>query len=127
MNRREGFTLIEVIVAIVVLAVSVMGLQLVAATMLQQTGNAQIQLTAAQLAEDRIDFIMLEPVYDSLPRYVATENNIANYPGFIRQTTMSRTRDSTAAGITDFRRITVRVTAPQLNRAVVRTVTVGAQ
>ena len=127
MTNRRGFSLVEVIVALVILAISVLGLQLVAAGMLARTGTAQIQLAAAQLAEDRIDFIMLEPVYDSLPRYVAAENSLADYPGFVRTTTVVRTRDSTAAGITDFRRITVRVSAPRLLTPVVRTVTIAAQ
>ena len=127
MKRRDGFTLIEVIAAIVVLAVAVMGLQMVAVNMLSQTTDAQLQLTAANLAEDRIDFLMLEPVYDSLPRYAGIETNIPNHPTFTRQTLISRTRDSTAAGITDFRRITVRVTAPGLPRPVERTVTVATQ
>jgi prepilin-type N-terminal cleavage/methylation domain-containing protein len=127
MTNKQGFSLIEVIVALVILAVSVMGLQLVAANMLAQAGTAQLQLAASQLAEDRVDFIVLEPVYDSLPRYAATENALPNYPGFVRTTAISRTRDSTAAGITDFRRITVSVSAPRLRAPVVRTITIAAQ
>jgi prepilin-type N-terminal cleavage/methylation domain-containing protein len=127
MTNKQGFSLIEVVVALVIMAIAVMGLQLVAASMLTQTGTAQIELAAAQLAEDRVDFIMLEPVYDSLPRYVGTESNLPDFPGFVRTTAIARTRDSTAAGITDFRRITVSVAAPRLRAPIVRTVTIATQ
>ena len=126
MKQQNGFTLIEVIVALLLLSFAVLGLQLVAGTMLRQMTTSQVQLSAAQLAEDRIDFIRLEPVYANLPSYAATEAAITGFPNFQRVTSIRHVRDSTARGVTDYRRITVRVTAPGLPTPVTRTITIGA-
>ncbi len=56
MRARTGFSMVEVIIALVLLGVAVLGLQLVAATMVRQTALSQVRLTAAQLAEDRTCF-----------------------------------------------------------------------
>jgi type IV pilus modification protein PilV len=126
MSARHGFSLIEVIVALLVLSVGVLGMQLVAATMVRQLSVGQVQMSAAQLAEDRMDLIRLEPSYANLPSYVATEANLPGFTGFSRSTAVVHVRDSTAAGITDYRRVTVRVMAPGLTTPITRTLTVAA-
>lgn len=126
MKERAGFTMVEVVVALMLMSIAVLGLQLVAAGMLRQTSASQIRLTAAQLAEDRIDLIKLEPIYANLSNYVATETNITGFPKFTRETVLTARRDSTAAGVTDYKRITVSVTAPGLTTPIVRNITVGA-
>lgn len=126
MKVRAGFTMVEVIVALMLMSVAVLGLQLVAASMLRQTSASQVRLSAAQLAEDRVDLIKLEPIYDNLSNYVATETNIVGFPRYTRRTTLLARRDSTAAGITDYKRITVAVTAPGLATPIMRNITVGA-
>ena len=126
MRVRNGFTMVEVIVSLVLLSIAVLGLQLVAASMLRQTSVSQVRLSAAQLAEDRVDLIKLEPNYGNLSSYVATENNITGFPRYTRRTTLLARRDSTVNGITDFKRITVAVTAPGLSAPIIRNVTVGA-
>lgn len=126
MMTRNGFSLVEVIVALVLMSIAILGLQLVAASMLQQTSASQIRLSAAQLAEDRVDLIKLEPNYANLSNYVAVETNITGFPRYSRRTTLVARRDSTASGITDFKRMTVAVTAPGLATPIIRNVTVGA-
>jgi hypothetical protein len=80
--------------------------------MFRRTTTAQQQITAAQLAEDRIDLIKLEPLYANLPSYVAPESTIPGYPDFRRTTAVVQKRDSTARGIRDYHVVTVQVMAP---------------
>lgn len=126
MKNQNGFTMVEVVVSLLLLSVSVLGLQLVAATMVRQTSQSQVRLSAAQLAEDRIDLIRLEPVYNNINNYAASENSIPGFPNFTRQTVVNVRRDSTAAGITDYKRVSVTVRAPGLIAPVIRTITIGA-
>lgn len=126
MRAREGFTMVEVIVALLLMSVAILGLQLVAASMLRQTSASQVRLTASQLAEDRVDLIKLEPVYANLSNYAVVETDITGFPNYTRRTTLLARRDSTSNGITDYKRITVAVTAPGLATPIIRNLTIGA-
>ena len=131
MSRREGFTLVEVVVALLLLSVSVLGIQIVAASMLRRMATGNIQQTAIQLAEDRIDRVRLEPNYAVLDSFARTESTLTGFPNYTRITTVTRFVDTTAAGtdtmrITDFRRFTVEVRRQALPAPVFRTLVIGA-
>jgi prepilin-type N-terminal cleavage/methylation domain-containing protein len=127
MRRRDGFTLIEVIVALVVLAFVLLGGQAVAARMLFQITSAERQLAAVQLADDRIDFIRLDPQYDSLKvRYEKTESNLPGWAGATRPTRQHRIQTTTSNGVTDYWKITVEVAVPGLQDPVRRSLSIGA-
>ena len=126
MKVQNGFTLVEVIVALMLLTTTVMGMQLMTTQMLRRMTTSQIQLSASQLAEDRLDRIRLEPNYANLPTYAGTESAIIGFPNYTRITTVVQQRDSTSTGITDFRRITVEVSAPALSPSIKRTLVIGA-
>jgi len=125
MRTRKGFSLVEVIVALVLLTILMLGAQALAARMIRTTTTANIQVTAAQIAEDRIDFVRLDPQYDSLvARYAVTENPVTGYPGYQRITAFTQTLAVTTNGTTDFQTMTVRVTHQQLVTPVSRTVVI---
>jgi prepilin-type N-terminal cleavage/methylation domain-containing protein len=126
MQSRRGFTLIEVIVALLLLSVAIIGASAMGSLMFRRVSLANVQFTAVQLAEDRLDFVRLEPVYANLPNYVLNEPVIVGYPGFTRTTTVVRTLNVTVQGTTDFRRVTVQVTSPGGVLPVVRSITIGA-
>jgi len=126
MTSRNGFTLLEVIVALMLLSTTVMGMQLVTVTMLRNQTRAHARLTASQLAEDRLDRVRLEPDYTALAGYALTEDTVAGFRGFRRITEVRSRRDSTALGIIDYREITVRVTGQGLTTPVVRSLVIGA-
>jgi prepilin-type N-terminal cleavage/methylation domain-containing protein len=126
MKQRDGFTLVEIIVALMLLATAVVGMQMTIVSMLRFTTRSQTSLTAVHLAEDRLDVIRLQPNYQTLTSFVGTEASIPGSPGYQRITSMTHTRDSTAAGITDYQRVTVEVRAPWLAAPVVRTLIIGA-
>lgn len=126
MRARAGFTLVEVVMALMLLSVAMLGMQMIGLTMLRRTTTSQVRLSATQLAEDRIDMIKLEPVYANVDSYARTESTITGFPGFTRVTAVNARRDSTATGITDYKRVTVTVSGPGLEFPVSRNVTVAA-
>ena len=125
--NRHGFSLIETLVALVLLGVVVLGIQGSTARMITQTTRSNTEILAMQLAEDRIDLIKMDPQYDSLvARYGTTETSIPYWPGFNRTTQLTARRDSTANGITEWVKVTVTVIGPGLRIPFVRSVTIGA-
>jgi type IV pilus modification protein PilV len=126
MKTREGFTLIEVIMALMILSVAILGMQAMAGTMLRRVTLSNTQLEAIQLAEDRLDMIRLEPAYVNLDSYVANENPVVGKPSFRRITSVVRTNTTTTNGTTDYKKITVEVRGPGGIAPVIRSITIGA-
>lgn len=125
--NRDGFSLIETLVALVLLGVVVLGIQGTTAGMITQTTRSNVEILAMQLAEDRIDLVKMDPQFDSLvTRYTATETNIPNWPGYTRSTRLAARRDSTSNGITEWVKVTVAVNGPGLSSPFLRSVTIGA-
>jgi type IV pilus modification protein PilV len=125
MRTRDGFSLVEVMVALVMLTAMMLGATALAGRMIRTSTSANIQVTAGQLAEDRVDFVRLDPQYDSLSvRYAGTENPVTGYPGYTRTTAVTRTTTVTTNGTTDYITMTVRVTHQQLSTPVARTVVI---
>jgi prepilin-type N-terminal cleavage/methylation domain-containing protein len=126
MKQQRGFSLIEVVVAMLILTTAILGSQAVSAKMLRLLGTSTVKSGAIQLAEDRIGMIRLDPRYTTLNTYAATESSLTGWPGFTRITTVKAVRDSIAAGVTDYKQISVKVTAPGIPAGVVRSITIGA-
>jgi prepilin-type N-terminal cleavage/methylation domain-containing protein len=126
MQIRSGFSLVEVIVALMLLVVAVTGMEQAAVNMFRRNSASQVKLSASQLAEDRIDLIKLEPIYANLPSYAASETAIPGFPSFERTTVVVQRRDSTFRGVRDYRVVTVRVAAPGLSQPVIRVHSIGA-
>ena len=124
---RRGFTLVEVAVALVILAAGMLTLQSALVRLMHQTTVDTRADVALQLVKDRIDLVRVDPQYDSLnTRYAGTETNAGGVPGLSRVTNIVRTRDSTALGITDYKQITVTVSGRGMAKPLARTVSVAA-
>ena len=54
-SRRAGFTIVELVVAVVVLSIGLLGLAGTSAVVLRQMKGAKEQLTASQVAASRIE------------------------------------------------------------------------
>lgn len=124
LRRNGGFTLIEALVAMVILSIVLVGMQ---ATLTQRlSGDLKLQdvrNVAIQLAADRIRTVQLDPVYGALgARYAASENAITGAPGYQRVTDVTRT----VAGGNDYTTISVKVTHPRLAAPVTRSIVVAA-
>jgi prepilin-type N-terminal cleavage/methylation domain-containing protein len=127
MRNRDGFSLVEVVVALVILAVAIMGAQTMTATMIRTVSTSNAGNAAAQLVEDRIDLIRTDPAYDSLfQKYAGTEASLPGWSTLQRVTQLTRTYDTTATGITDFYTVTVSVSGQGLLNPVRRTIVVGS-
>lgn len=122
-RRDAGFTLLEVLIAMVILSIMILGFQAAFAGRLLSTVNAEDRRTVAlQLAAERVRAVQLDPVYAALEtRYETTEATLASFPGYRRATRVDRT---TTGG--DYTTVTVTVTHARLARPVTRTLVVAA-
>ncbi|MGH7648903.1 MAG: type IV pilus modification PilV family protein [Gemmatimonadaceae bacterium] len=123
--RRTGFTLIEVMMALVILLGVILGVAQLTAKMVHTVATSDQQLTAVQLAEGRLEQIRLDPDYTDLEtNYNATETSFPTLTGFKRVTVV--THVGGAGKTQDYKKVTVTVTGPGVVSPVSRTVTVGA-
>lgn len=127
-TSRPGFTLIELVVAVMVLAVVTLGLGGATLRLIGVGAESAIEMAAVGLAEDRIAWILADPGYDTLEaRYSDLEFDLAPVPGSTRETRVTRVRDVQQSGrILDYHTVTVTVTAPALSRPVSRTITIAS-
>lgn len=125
---RQGFTLVEMTVALVILAVGVLGISSSAGRLGQVSTTAQSEAVALQAVEDRLSLVLLHPNYAKLDSiFSKTENNVPA-TGYKRVTKVIRSITTGANGKKiDFSDIIVTVTGPGLpSTGVNRTQTVGA-
>jgi type IV pilus modification protein PilV len=127
MGKRDGFSLVEVVVALVILAVAIMGSMSMATTMIRTVTSSNAQNAASQLIEDRLDRLRTDPAYDSLSlKYAGTESPVAGWPLYSRVTQLTRTQTTTNGLVTDYFTITVTVTGRPLRAPISRTIVVGS-
>lgn len=122
---RAGFTLVEVMMALVILAVVLLGLAATTSGFVRTVATSDLQTAAITLAEDRIATIQMDPDcarIDSV--YAGTESNFATLRGFTRRTDVVRVGGPGQP--VNHTRITVTVAGPGLSPPVQRTVTMAA-
>lgn len=120
MHGRDGFTLMEVLVAMVLLGFAVLGVQAaITDRFIRNVGHEDHRATAIQLAADRLTEIQSEPRYAELSgRFAGTEDSLPGFPRFARQTRVSPTTGHTI--------VTVRVITPTQRDTVSLTSVVAA-
>ena len=112
----EGFSLVEVLVALVIVSVAMMALAASSVTFLQTVSETDQRAAAVQLAEDRIATILADPEYDMLEaRYDTTETGFTSMPDAVRTTEVVRFNAPT------YTRVDVTVTGPGIDDPVTRT------
>jgi len=128
MREEKGFTLIEIMVAIVMLSVAILGLSASSSKMLEPTNSAETEFIALQYVEDRLAEIRMDPRYgvlDSL--YVATESTLPGLAGAQRVTAFARTRTLQASGkYIDYWTVTVTVSGGRVPAPVARSLIMAA-
>lgn len=85
-DDRSGFTLIEVMIALVILSVVLLGLAGTVGALSVQVARTTSSTEAIQLAESRITRIELNPQYDSLETWFQGEETDVNGTGYDRET-----------------------------------------
>lgn len=122
-TRRNGFTLIEVLIAVVILGIAGLSLMRVTSRMIRSVTDDRTRTLASASADARIARIRAWPTYSTLEAtFAATESNTP-VTGLTRVTTITRT-----GGVgqpNDYKRVTVTVSGTQLTSNVSRTVTIA--
>jgi prepilin-type N-terminal cleavage/methylation domain-containing protein len=126
MRRRrtdEGFTLIEIIMAVTILSGVVLMMAAPASKFLSTTAKSQRRIAASAAADAQIALVRMYPNYDSLRvKFDSTRNNVP-FPGFTRSTSVVRTA---AGGNGDVTRVVVTINGPGLATPIKRTATIAA-
>ena len=121
---ESGFTLIEVMIALVVLTIAALSLMQMSGRMIRSVTDDRVRTLAAAAVDARIAEVRSWPTYSTLDgKYAGTETNTPT-AGLIRVTTIVRTGGTGQPN--DYKRVTVRVSGPGLATSVERTITVAA-
>lgn len=122
-SSTGGFTLIEVLLALVMLSVVLLAAGASTAKYLSLITKSRIKVQAAAVADAQIASVRVSPAYDSLGiRFDSTRTDVP-FPGYSRVTEVVRTGAGTT---TDQTRVTVTVSGPQLATPIVRYATIAA-
>jgi len=124
MKGQGGFTLIEILIALAILLIVIVGLVSTTGKSTHVAATSERESAAIELVHDRIDRVRVDPDYGGLDTmYAKTETSFPTLPGFQRVTTIVRVTSSS----NDYKKVTVKVTGPGLPAAgISRTITVAA-
>jgi len=121
--RRKGMTLIEVMIALVILTGALLGMGRFITSFSRTTTDGSLTSTASDLVLDRLEQIKAYGNYTNISAtYAGTEAVIVGYPNFTRVTQVLRTNNST----TDYTAVTVTVTNPSMLKQVKKTTIIAA-
>jgi prepilin-type N-terminal cleavage/methylation domain-containing protein len=126
--RTDGFSMIEIVVALAVLGVVVLGFAATTSTLSRAADDSGQRLVALELVESRLREISMDPEYGLLEsRYEGVDTLIPGFPGWRRTTMITRVTQQLPGGRQlDAQRIMVTVQGPGLLRPIQRTITIAA-
>lgn len=125
-SRKEGFTLVEVVVALVILSTAVLGLASSASRLATTSAAAELRALAMEAVEDRIARVRLDPRYGGLDTlYAGVETDLFGITGVTRTTAVVHVHQGPPQPL-DYKRISVTVTGPMLTPPVSRQIIIGA-
>jgi prepilin-type N-terminal cleavage/methylation domain-containing protein len=124
-SRRPGMTLIETLIAVVILGTALIGLGDFMAHFAHATKVAALQQRGLDLATDRIDSVQHAPTYLSIDTMAATENVAIDSTVFKRQTIVQHIGGGPTDTL-DYRAVTVSVTLPTVAKPVRKTVLIAS-
>lgn len=125
-GTRKGMTLIEVIIAVTILAVAALSLAAFMGKFVRAVAVSDVRNTANELASQRLEEIKNAPRYPAIDTlYPGTVNMGAPYVGYSRQTLVTRTGGG-PSDLYDYRTVTVIVSNPRLTTPIRRTTIIAA-
>jgi len=124
MTTERGFTLIEVIVAIAILAGVTLTVGAATAKLVYTTGDDRIATQAAAAAEAQLALVQVWPEYATIDSAFAGTSTNTPQTGWTRVTAVVRTGGSGQTN--DYKKVTVTITAPGLTTPVTRSITIAA-
>jgi prepilin-type N-terminal cleavage/methylation domain-containing protein len=119
---RRGMTLIEVMIALVILTGALLGMGKFITSFSHATSDGALSSVASDLVLDRLETIKGSSAYAALDGYATTELAIPGFTGYKRVTQVTRTLDATE----DYKAITVTVSNPGLNAPVKKSTIIAA-
>jgi prepilin-type N-terminal cleavage/methylation domain-containing protein len=114
---RRGFTLIEVMLAVVILGIVLAGIARYNGQFLHTVSTSTVRTVAAEVARERISLADMDPSYTTLAATWAGDST--GFPGYARMrrlTTVSRVTGNNPPR--DYTVITVRVSEPTMGQAI---------
>ncbi len=121
--NREGFTLMEVLMATFILSGITLMMAAPSSKFMSTTAKGQRRIAASTAADAQITLVRMYPNYDSLRvKFDSTRINVP-FTGFTRQTQVIRTGTGTTSDIT---RVIVTISGPGLVTPIKRTATIAA-
>ena len=118
MVARRGMTLVEVLVALTILSVVMLGLGKFTTNFARTVSESGIKSTAGDLVADRLEVVKSGSRYDLIEtNFQGTEASIPGHAGFSRRTMVLHVGGSPADSV-DYKVVTVEVMAPRLSKAV---------
>jgi len=125
LTGRAGFTMVEVIVALVILSTAVLGLAGSATRLTAAAAGAERRAQALYAVEDRIDRIEMDGRYAQLDSLYSGVEAGVPLPGLTRTTSVTHVNTTSPTPL-DYRVVTVVVSGTGLISAVERSLTVAA-
>ncbi len=126
-DARRGMTLIEIMIALAILATVLLGMGQFAFNFSRVERQAEARTIAVNLAQQRLAVIRSSPNYSGLAaNFAGTETSITGFPGYQRLTSVVHTGGPLPIYTNDYTTVTVTVTAPTLAASVAKTLVVAA-
>ncbi|HEY2806743.1 MAG TPA: prepilin-type N-terminal cleavage/methylation domain-containing protein [Gemmatimonadales bacterium] len=126
-SRERGVTLIEIIIAMVILTVVLLAMGSFAVNFTKTVRQSDARTIAVELCDQRLSEIRASPNYAGLiANFAATENTITGFTGYSRVTQIVHTGGPRPTFPQDFQTVTVSVTAPGITLPIKKTIVVAA-
>jgi prepilin-type N-terminal cleavage/methylation domain-containing protein len=123
---RRGITLIEVMIAVVILTTVVLGSGKFITSFVRNVSDDNLSAIASQLVVSRLEEVKGATRYDNIETlYAKTESSIPSSAGFSRQTLIKRIGGG-ASDLYDYKTVTVIVTLPGGKKQVKKTTVISA-
>ena len=111
--RRHGFTLVEMLLSIVILAIILAGVARYTGQYLHTVTISTTRTAAAEVARERIGLVDMDPSYTTLgATWAGSQTGFPGYPGMTRVTSVSRITGNNPRR--DYTIVTVRVMEPTM-------------
>lgn len=125
-SARKGMTLIEVMMAVTILATAMLGIAGFMGKFAHIVAVSDVKNTANELASQRLEEIKNAPRYSAIDTlYPGIVPMTTPYTGFSRQTLVTHTGGG-ASDLYDYKTVTVLVTNPRLDAPIKRTTIIAA-
>ena len=123
--RRTGMTLVEVIVAMLLLVSVILVLGGFMTKFSQATGQARLVVLANELASARLDAVRQQPSYSSIDTLAHTDTVKSDFTSYTLKTQVVHIGGAVTDTL-DYKMVTVTVTHPYMKKVVTKSTAVAA-